>query len=92
MRLPTKEDIGFFLQGYCRLILYKTIPFLLRKKVKDHYRARLRLAKPCLDNTECLACGCSTPALFFANKACSAPEYLERPACYPSMSEDVPTE
>jgi len=68
------KDVWWYLQGTTRQFLYNRLPFLLRKKVKDMYHDRIKKAKPCYDNGECLHCGCKTPDLFFANKACSKPE------------------
>lgn len=58
---------------------------LLREKIKTQVEQRKITAKECLENGECLACGCETPALFYCNKACQAPLYLEKEACYEKM-------
>lgn len=73
------------MQGYGRLWLRKK--GWLSQSICEKVDKRIELAKECYDNTECLACGCDTPALFYCNKACEAPEYLDRPACYPRLKD-----
>lgn len=89
----TMVNTWYFIQGYVRLFIYKYVPFLMRKHIKKTYEERLVKAKKCLDNGSCYACGCTTPALFFADKGCAVEKYdketrkiigVEKP-CYPKM-------
>lgn len=77
------RDVLYFLQGYGRMALFKLR--LLDCRVRDEYLMRTSTASDCVMNGECLACGCKTPALMMANKACSAPKYLGKRKCYPRM-------
>lgn len=85
--LKNPKNFWYYLQGYYRKICHDNFPFLLRSSVIAKVESRIRVAKACLQNTECLACGCDTPAVFYANKSCKAPIYLERPPCYIEMDE-----
>ena len=80
-------DAWYYIQGNYRLLCYNKARFLLRKSIIRKFEERCRLAKPCLDNTECYACGCDTPALFFADKGCQAKKYLNREPCYSPMKK-----
>jgi len=68
------------------MFLYIYFPSVLRSHVKRHIRYRFFKGKRCLENTECYACGCDTPGVFFASKGCEALKYLKQPACYPRIS------
>lgn len=48
----------------------KNFKFLVRTHIKQQYRVRRAKAKACKERGSCLFCGCKTPDLFFANKAC----------------------
>ena len=77
------SDVFYFLQGYARVVLFKLR--LLPCKVRDEYVQRIGLSSECVENRECLACGCRAPAVMMADKACQAPKYLDETACYPQM-------
>jgi hypothetical protein len=66
------EDMWYFVQGETRQFLYNNLPFLLRTHIKEQYVYRLGAASKCTENKSCIICSCSTPSLYFANKACSA--------------------
>jgi len=74
-----------YIQGNVRMLLRKC--GLLNKEICNKVDQRIVLAKECYDNTECLACGCDTPGLFYCDKACSAPKYLDKPACYLALKD-----
>lgn len=79
------RDVGYFLQGYGRLFLLRFLPFMLRCSIRDEYLCRIGRSSKCVENRECYACGCATPALMMADKACSARQYLNKYPCYPRM-------
>lgn len=69
-----------FIQGNIRYWIYsrkvfgrRVLSFLLSKKVKKAYKSRLKDARPCYLNGECLHCGCRTPQLFFSDRGCKKP-------------------
>lgn len=71
--------VSSYATGNYRYFIYKNLPFLMRKHIKEQYEWRLTIMnKGCLINGECLICGCKTPHLQFANKACEGD-------CYPNM-------
>lgn len=68
-----------YLLGNYRQFMYYNFPFMLRKHIIEQYEWRLKIMnQTCLNNGECIKCGCQTPNLQFANKACEG-------ACYPPM-------
>ena len=67
----TLKNIRKFFTGTIRYYL----PFIMRHHIKAQIVKRKVSAKRCLDNGSCLACGCTTPALFYANEACGLTEY-----------------
>ena len=68
-----------YLVGNYRYFCYTSVPFLLRKHIKEQYEWRLTQSNPkCLDNGECIMCGCKTPNLMMANRSCED-------RCYPEM-------
>ena len=52
----------------------KYFNFLIRLHIKQQYRLRRAKARVCEERGSCLFCGCKTPDLFFANKACGLSE------------------
>ena len=70
----TLKNAFYFNQGYIRMFLYNFLPFLMRKHIKEQYEYRRDKTKLCTENGSCLACGCKTPELYFANKGCSSEE------------------
>lgn len=70
---PNKEliDIYHYLLGNTRMWLYNNYRNLLPKHIKEQYEIRLKKAnKQCINQGSCIACGCKTPELFMADKAC----------------------
>lgn len=49
----------------------------LPKHIKEQIDIRRELCEPCLGNGKCFVCGCPTPNLFYANKACPINKYPE---------------
>ena len=70
-----------FIQGSTRQWIYDKYPLLLSKYLRNEYERRKQDAKECYDNRECLHCGCKTPDLFMADRACSRPDT----PCYPAL-------
>lgn len=76
-RNPSKV-IDYIIGNY-RMFMFKHASFLLRKHIKDQFNYRLSIMnQTCLDNRECIECGCKTPNLQFSNKSCEG-------LCYPPM-------
>ena len=84
-----------YLQGTFRMILFKNLPFLIRKHIREQYVYRKKNARQCSKNGSCLVCGCKTDDLFFANKECSLNKITDdftriilvgkKVPCYPRM-------
>ena len=84
-----------FLQGTLRIKLYALNPRLIRKHIREQFEWRKVKASFCLENKKCISCGCLTPDLFFANKACSLSKIKDTAvrellagrseACYPRL-------
>ena len=76
----TFKNVLAFIQGYYRYYAYLYFKNkLVRKHIIEQFEVRMRSADlDCIVNRECKVCGCKTPALFWANKACDKP-------CYPPM-------
>lgn len=74
------SNIYYFLQGYGRYILVKCFGFsILRCHIVEQIVSRVMSSRgDCVDSGRCILCGCHTPALFYANKACDG-------ECYPKM-------
>ena len=70
----------WFLQGYGRWLLVKAFGYgILREHILEQVIARTRSADiECKRGGRCKICGCHTPMLFYADKACDKP-------CYPRM-------
>lgn len=76
-RNPSKV-IDYLLGNY-RIFMFKHIPFLLRHHIKDQFLWRVSvMSETCLNNRECIICGCKTPNLQFTSKACEG-------SCYPNL-------
>lgn len=60
------------------LYFKKGLRKLLPKYLAEQYTHRLYSAEPCVMNGSCLVCGCTTPGLMFAPKACEDD-------CYPKL-------
>ena len=71
-----KNIIEFF-KGYLRSFAF-TVKFPLRKHIQEQVVWRIKAAKvECIQNGECIRCGCSTPELQLSDKECVE--------CYPRM-------
>ena len=86
------EDAFYFFQGIFRYWIYKRayLKWLLRWHIRDQYESRKVWAQDCYFAGECRCCGCRTPEVFFADKACSAgkPKYAHcqiKQPCYPKL-------
>jgi hypothetical protein len=74
-----------YVQGNVRNYLFysKRLSFLLPLHVFEQINYRLFIMdKECYSEGSCRMCGCNTPALQMANKACPKP-------CYPEMMDDT---
>lgn len=76
-------DAYYFIQGHFNMwydqkygLPWKKKRWILEKIQKAESK------RGCLSNTECVACGCETPVMFYSDKPCKAPEYLNKEACY----------
>lgn len=74
------SDCFYFVQGYVRYGLVKVFNLnILRSHISEQIVMRVMSAdRKCLGDGRCKICGCHTPALFYADKACDKP-------CYPRM-------
>lgn len=86
------EDAFYYWQGIFRYYCLKrpALAWLLRWHIVDQYNARKKAAQKCYYAGSCHVCSCTTPELFFADKACAAgsPKYRHTahlPPCYPPM-------
>lgn len=70
-------DVWYFIQGEFRYLLYRKAAWALSDAIKAVYHQRIKLAKECYDNGECVCCGCTTPSLFFADKGCARLKYQD---------------
>lgn len=70
----------WFFQGYGRYYLVKLFGWdVLRGHIAEQIISRVMSAdKKCKGDGKCKICGCHTPMLFYAGKACDKP-------CYPKM-------
>jgi hypothetical protein len=77
----TLGNIKAYIQGNLRYRLFysKWLSWLLPLHIFEQISYRLFVMnKECYNNGECVKCGCSTPQLQMANKACHG-------KCYPIM-------
>lgn len=73
----TLEDIKSYIVGtYRTLALKYGLP--VRKHIKQQFQMRRKLAAECEELGHCKVCGCKTPDLFMADKACEG-------GCYEPM-------
>lgn len=80
MSVYNLSNIKAYLVGNFRYKLWGT-PWekLMFKHIRQQIKFRIKyMSPPCYNNGSCEICGCETPALQMANKACGSP-------CYPSM-------
>ena len=81
----TFSNVCAFIQGHIREQLFFSTWFnwLLPLHIFEQINYRLFVMnKVCYGNGECIQCGCATPALQMANKACHG-------KCYPAMLSDT---
>ena len=81
----TFSNIRAYIQGKVREKLFysKRWNFLIPLHVYEQINYRLFVMdKRCLDNGECIKCGCETPGLQMANKTCKG-------LCYPIMLDST---
>jgi hypothetical protein len=90
----TPEDAFYYLQGSVRYFLYQRwyLSWMVSTHIKEQFLYRLSVAnRQCTAAGECVCCGCKTPALYFADKACAVSKYkaceegLKLTVCYPEM-------
>lgn len=89
------KNVWYYVQGTVRMWLYKNYPILIRPHIQEQFEWRKKRALKCSKNKKCLACGCKTDDLFFADKACSLSKidsedtriFLanRKTVCYPEM-------
>lgn len=81
--MATLNDIYSYIIGNLRYKLYLSkgfwYPMLVRKHIREQIAYRIRVMNPqCYSNGTCIECGCETPALQMAGKACNG-------NCYPPL-------
>lgn len=76
--IKNPRNVWYFIQGYIRMFVITNIPGLMRSHIRDQYYYRILRADKCYSNGSCIGCGCKTPEVFFANKACSLEKYEDR--------------
>ncbi len=86
------QDALYYWQGVLRWFVYKRpgLRWLLRWHIRQQFEWRKKRASDCYYAGECRCCGCTTPQLFMADKACSAgkkiyPRCQHLTPCYPKM-------
>lgn len=77
------SDIRHFIIGEWRYFLFYAIsPRLVSPRVRTVYKMRFwavrESSNECIEDGACKVCGCTTPDLFFSDKACKG-------GCYPPM-------
>ncbi|HMT02045.1 MAG TPA: hypothetical protein PKD00_01835 [Burkholderiales bacterium] len=83
----TLVNIKSFIVGYLRSWIIKLYNnnFKWVEERQQYRLAQVELKSPeCLTNGQCKHCGCKTPELFYADKACS-----NTPPCYPEINSKV---
>lgn len=89
------KNMWYYVQGTVRMWLYKNYPIFLRVHILQQFEWRKKRALSCSKNGSCLACGCKTDDLFFADKACALSKIESeekriilanrKSVCYPKM-------
>lgn len=74
-------DGWYYIQGEYRLFVYRRWPGLLRSHIKEQYEWRKKAAQLCYRQGQCKCCDCTTPDVFFADKACSIANPVYRRKC-----------
>jgi hypothetical protein len=82
MKAPINiKNIISYITGNVRYALYNSrrMSFLLPIHIKEQIEMRIKeMDQECYKQGSCIICGCQTPHLQMANKACDKP-------CYPTM-------
>ncbi|HMT01795.1 MAG TPA: hypothetical protein PKD00_00555 [Burkholderiales bacterium] len=81
LRDITPRNIKAFIEGYVRkwAIDFYNKHLSYVQEIVEWRKEQVRMKSPeCLSNGQCKHCGCKTPELFYADKACGA-------QCYPEM-------
>lgn len=83
----TTENINAYIQGKIRYKMYYSKYTWIRNLIPLHIFEQISyrlfvMDKECYNNGSCKLCGCVTPALQMANKACEKP-------CYPEMMDRI---
>ena len=74
-----RNDIWCWCSGYYRWAVATTLPFLIRKHIREQLEWRFKKVNPvCKEQGSCLGCGCVYPQVVYCSKGC----VLE---CYPKM-------
>lgn len=72
------NDIFAYIIGNYRYWCYENFRFLLRKHIIEQFEWRLSVMNnECYSSGSCIKCGCDTPALQMANKACEGGCYFK---------------
>jgi hypothetical protein len=76
----TFKNIKAYIQGTWRSkLMFTEFEWLIPRHVTQQICMRIKsMDRECYDEGNCQMCGCMTPALQMANKACDKP-------CYPTM-------
>ena len=77
----TLQNIWAYISGMYRYHANRLWPSLIRQHIREQFEYRQKTARlDCIDNNECLECGCKIPHLFWAKKSCGG-------NCYPPMMD-----
>jgi hypothetical protein len=83
IREINKKNIKAFFQGIVRYYWHKYLPKSFPKYLAEQVKFRIKNAREdCVNNGECLECGCKIPHLFYADKSCGGD-------CYPEMMSEA---
>lgn len=70
----------------------RSLRWLLPFHVRFWFEYRKIRAERCLNNGECICCGCEIPGLYFSTKGCNASKYRglgncdsDKKTCYPKL-------
>ena len=80
----TIKNIFAFLQGNSRKAreeIFGTLPEYIQSQVRERVKQVEEKSPECLEG-KCVKCGCDTPELFYADKACEG-------GCYPVMNHKL---
>ena len=73
-------DVLYFIQGCLHWLIFKLTGYIFNSK--EYFRKR-EGAEECLENGDCLECGCNTELMLLSSKPCPKKKYSpdEKP-CY----------